>query len=166
METEDRQDQRLIATDEADTPIFDESDDPWLEAEGHVPSVMNDMTSAQDATEGTTRSGHDVGGMNRTAGPRTSEQRAAFSGKSLVGDPATLRRQWESVQVGFVDDPRRAVEDAEGLVSTVVEELVDNFRLQRQALEASWSEGSDRSINDLRQAFQRYRDFFERLLQI
>ena len=114
METEDRQDQRLIATDEADTPIFDESDDPWLEAEGHVPSVMNDMTSAQDATEGTTRSGHDVGGMNRTAGPRTSEQRAAFSGKSLVGDPATLRRQWESVQVGFVDDPRRAVEDSGG----------------------------------------------------
>jgi hypothetical protein len=67
---------------------------------------------------------------------------------------------------GFVDDPRRAVEDAERLVSMAVEELVDNFLQQRQALETSWSQASDRSVNELRQAFQRYRDFFERLLQI
>jgi len=95
-----------------------------------------------------------------------SDDRASFTGGSLVRDPTALRRQWESVQVGLVDDPRRAVEAAEGLVSIVVEELVDNVRQQRQALEASWSEGSDRSINDLRQAFRRYRAFFERLLQI
>jgi hypothetical protein len=90
----------------------------------------------------------------------------AVSGNSLVGDPQTLRREWESVQVGFVDDPRRAVDDAERLVARVVEELVDRFRVQRENLEESWSEGSAASINDLRQAFQRYRDFFERLLSI
>ena len=88
------------------------------------------------------------------------------SAESLVSDPGALRLSWDSIQVGFVDDPRRAVGDAERLVSSVVEELVDGFRLQRQRLEAYWSEGADASTDDLRRAFQRYRDFFERLLQI
>ena len=69
--------------------------------------------------------------------------------------------------MGFVDDPRGAVDEAERLVARVVEELVNRFRQQRQELEESWSQDSDESsINDLRQAFQHYRDFFERLLQI
>jgi len=57
----------------------------------------------------------------------------------------------------------RAVEDGEQLVPIVVEELIANFRQRRQVLEPSLSEGSDVSNNDLREAFQSYRDFFERL---
>jgi hypothetical protein len=131
-----------------DTTMLDSSDDPWM-------AGNDDMTSAQDGVDDrslvTTRlKPTDVPGATRTR-----DEAKAVGVSSLVGDPETLRRHWESVQVGFVDDPRRAVEDAERLVSGVVEELVDSFRLQRQALEESWSEGSDSSIDDLRRAFQR-----------
>jgi hypothetical protein len=84
----------------------------------------------------------------------------------LLSDPESLRRRWESVQVGFVDDPRQAVGDADGLVSSVIEDLSDGFRAQRQRLEARWSAGDDASTDDLRESFQRYRDFFERLLEV
>jgi hypothetical protein len=91
---------------------------------------------------------------------------ATEHGNGLVSDPESFRRRWESVQVGFVDDPRQAVGDADALVSSVIEDLAEGFRRQRQRLESRWSEGEDASTDDLRESFQRYRDFFERLLQV
>jgi hypothetical protein len=85
---------------------------------------------------------------------------------ALVSDPESLRRRWESVQVGFVDDPRQAVDDADDLVSSVIEDLADGFRQRRQRLESRWSTGGDASTDDLRDSFQRYRDFFDRLLKV
>jgi hypothetical protein len=87
-------------------------------------------------------------------------------GSALISDPESLRRRWESVQVGFVDDPRRAVGEAEEMVSTVIDDLVSGFRDERRALETQWAGGGAPSTDELRQAFQRYRDFFERLLRI
>ena len=84
----------------------------------------------------------------------------------MLRDPEKLRRQWESIQVGFVDNPREAVGEAEGLVSCTINELVNMFRVEREKLEASWSQGQDASTDDLRVAFQRYRDFFGQLLQV
>ena len=81
-----------------------------------------------------------------------------------MGDPEGLRRQWDSVQVGFVDDPRNAVREADALVSAAIEELAAGFSDQRSRLEAAWAGGSDASTDDLRGAFRTYRDFFERLL--
>jgi hypothetical protein len=162
MDPQNKRDPRIATAEPGiDTSLLDSSDDPWM-------GGNDDMTAAQDDAARVTSEGQlaTSNGSKLGASQLGHAEKQIFSGSSLVGDPEALRRQWESVQVGFVDDPRRTVQDAERLVSMVVEELVDNFRLQRQALEASWSEGSDRSINDLRQAFQRYRDFFERLLQI
>ena len=85
---------------------------------------------------------------------------------ALVGDPEGLRRQWDSVQVGFVDDPRNAVREADALVSAAIEELATGFSDQRSRLEAAWAGGSDASTDDLRGAFRTYRDFFERLLSV
>jgi len=85
---------------------------------------------------------------------------------ALVNDPESLRRHWESVQVGFVDDPRQAVGEADSLVSVVIDDLADGFRRQRQRLESRWSEGEGTSTDELRESFQRYRDFFDRLLQV
>jgi hypothetical protein len=85
---------------------------------------------------------------------------------ALVSDPESLRRRWESVQVGFVDDPPQAVGEADSLVSVVIEDVSDGFRRRRQRLESRWSEGGDASTDELRGSFQRYRDFFERLLEV
>jgi hypothetical protein len=158
MELPDERDPRIaLMEEEEDASPLDDSDDPWIGGnEDSVPEVTRDYPGRPIPNQAKA-----MGSDGRSAGPR-----GVASGTSLVGEPEALRRQWESVQVGFVDDPKRAVEDAEQLVAVVAAELVDNFRLQRQRLEATWSEDTDGSLNDLRQAFQRYRDFFERLLQI
>ncbi len=80
------------------------------------------------------------------------------------GDAADFRAQWESIQAGFVDEPRSAVEQADALVATLMQRLADMFSQERKGLESQWDRGSDVSTEDLRVALQRYRSFFDRLL--
>ena len=78
----------------------------------------------------------------------------------------TLRSEWQEVQTGFVDEPRRAVERADELVCRVVQRLTDAFGSERAGLEKRWAQGSDVSTEDLRVVLQRYRSFFDRLLSM
>ena len=84
----------------------------------------------------------------------------------LLGEDegAELGSRWESIQVTFVDDPRRAVEEADGLVAHVMQQLAEGFARERETLEGQWTRGEDVSTEDLRVALQRYRSFFQRLL--
>jgi hypothetical protein len=77
-----------------------------------------------------------------------------------------LRNQWTDIQAGFVDEPRRAVERADGLVADAIKRLAETFANERAQLEGQWDRGSDVSTEDLRQALQRYRSFFSRLLSV
>jgi hypothetical protein len=77
---------------------------------------------------------------------------------------ATFQHRWEEVQTRFVDEPRGAVEDADGLVAGLMQQLADGFAQERERLEAQWGRGEDISTEDLRVALQRYRSFFQRLL--
>ena len=80
--------------------------------------------------------------------------------------PTTLRPSgpWTDVQQGFVDAPRQAVAQADGLVAELMQHLAKSFADERGKLERQWDQGDDVSTEDLRTAFQRYRLFFERLL--
>jgi len=78
---------------------------------------------------------------------------------------AALRDRWSDVQGEFVDDPRVAVQDAHKLVTELVTELNDTFTHERSALESQWSGGGEADTEGLRVALQRYRVFFNRLLQ-
>ena len=75
-----------------------------------------------------------------------------------------LQARWEAIQVRFVDDPRNAVEEADALVASTMQQLADGFASARENLEGQWSRGEDISTEDLRVALQRYRSFFRRLL--
>jgi len=77
-----------------------------------------------------------------------------------------LRARWGEVQIGFVDEPRRAVEQADALVAEVMKRLAEVFSRERAELERQWSQGGDVSTEDLRVALQRYRSFFDRLLSV
>jgi len=81
-----------------------------------------------------------------------------------AGELDKLNRRWSDIQASFVDEPRRAVEQANALVSDVITEIADTFGKQRSRLEAQWDRGGEVSTEDLRQTFQRYRSFFSRLL--
>jgi hypothetical protein len=77
-----------------------------------------------------------------------------------------FRSRWSSVQTGFVDEPRRTVEDADKLVASVMQRLAEGFANERSGLEKQWDQGDDVSTEDLRVALQRYRSFFDRLLKL
>jgi len=77
-----------------------------------------------------------------------------------------LRGRWKEVQTGFVDEPRKAVEQADGLVASAMKRLAGVFAEERSKLEKQWVRGDSVSTEDLRVALQRYRTFFDRLLSI
>jgi hypothetical protein len=81
-------------------------------------------------------------------------------------DSKDFHKRWTDIQTAFVDEPRRAVEQADELVAEVIKRLADSFAQERSRLEGQWGRGDNVSTEDLRVALQRYRAFFDRLLNI
>ncbi len=75
-----------------------------------------------------------------------------------------IPEQWKDIQAEFVDAPRKAVQDADGLVAELTQRLTETFATEREQLESQWAGGEDVSTEDLRWSLRRYRSFFERLL--
>jgi hypothetical protein len=92
----------------------------------------------------------------------TNERTALFESNELD----EFNGRWSEIQTSFVDEPRRAVQQADALVSDVITRIGDSFGKQRAGLEGQWDKGGNVSTEDLRQIFQRYRSFFSRLLGI
>ena len=82
------------------------------------------------------------------------------------GEADELRSRWDAIQVGFVDEPRRAVELADNLVAGTMKRLAEVFADERSKLEGQWDQGENVSTEDLRLALRRYRSFFSRLLSV
>ncbi|MCW2932390.1 MAG: hypothetical protein JWM19_3352 [Actinomycetia bacterium] len=72
--------------------------------------------------------------------------------------------QWKDIQAAFVDEPRKAIQDADALVAELMQRLAETFANEREQLESQWAGGADVSTEDLRRGLRRYRSFFERLL--
>ena len=83
-----------------------------------------------------------------------------------AGEATSFRARWGEAQTSFVDEPRHAVEQADGLVAEMMQRLASVFADERSKLEQQWSRGDDISTEDLRIALQRYRSFFDRLLSV
>lgn len=65
-----------------------------------------------------------------------------------------------------MDEPRRAVEQADGLVAEAVKRLAEIFADERAKLDGQWDRGDSVSTEDLRLALRRYRAFFGRVLSV
>jgi hypothetical protein len=101
------------------------------------------------------------------AGTATAMAKEPESGPLFSQEEAgTLRARWDAIQVGFVDEPRRAVEEADSLVAAAMKRLAEQFAEERSKLEGQWDSGGDVSTEDLRVALRRYRSFFGRLLAV
>jgi len=109
----------------------------------HPSDIARGVTTSTTSTDGT-------------------RQMDLFPNEELVG----YRTRWESIQTGFVDQPRAAVEQADALVSQVVTRLTEVFARERSTLEGQWTKGDDVSTEGLRIALTRYRSFFNRLLSM
>ena len=77
-----------------------------------------------------------------------------------------FRSRWEKIQIGFVDEPRTAVQQADELVASVIQRLAQVFADERNRLESDWGKGDDVSTEDLRMSLRRYRSLFDRLLSV
>ena len=74
--------------------------------------------------------------------------------------------RWDALQVSFVDEPRRAVQQADSLVAAAMKRLAEIFADERATLDKQWDRGDSVSTEDLRIALRRYRSFFGRLLSV
>jgi len=105
---------------------------------------------------------------NRSAGMPASMNSAPEPNAPLFApnDTQDFRSRWEKIQTGFVDEPRKAVEQADELVANAIKRLAEVFASERQKLEAEWDKNDNVSTEDLRVALRRYRSFFDRLLSV
>ncbi len=129
-----------------DSPVHDSPvhDSPVHDSPVHASPVHD--PSVDDAAAGEVR--------GRSSAEAVADGSAERIG--LLHDPAGLRDQWQQVQGTFVDDPQRAVHEASVLVDRTLEEIRRNV--------ARGQTGDLTSTEDLRVSFQRYREFFQRLL--
>jgi hypothetical protein len=95
--------------------------------------------------------------------PAIDEQAAPLFSPEEAKD---FRARWDAIQVSFVDDPRRVVEQADSLVALTMKRLAEIFAAERAKLEGQLDRGDNVSTEDLRLALRRYRSFFGRLLSV
>jgi hypothetical protein len=113
-------------------------------------------------------------GDAQTEQPAPAQQGAAGSDLGVGDQPHAqlleddelqgILMRWKDIQAEFVDEPRRAVQDADALVADLMQRLARMFASERDQLESRWASGDDVSTEDLRRGLRRYRSFFERLL--
>jgi hypothetical protein len=63
----------------------------------------------------------------QTPPPGDGEDRETLAPLFAPDAAAGFRTRWDAVQIGFVDDPRRAVAEADRLVTEVVKNLTATF---------------------------------------
>lgn len=111
--------------------------------------------------------------------PTLGENNAAAAGAATAvatDEPATplfspdeakeFRVRWDTIQGSFVDEPRRAVEQADSLVAGTMKRLAETFASERAKLEGQWDREDSVTTENLRLALRRYRSFFGRLLSV
>jgi hypothetical protein len=122
-----------------------------------------DLTAAAQARRENQRDAATADASSRTPESAADGDRpiALFS-EQQVKD---LRARWDQIQAAFVDEPRGAVEKADGLVADAIAQLAEGFARTRADLDHQWKRGDNVSTEDLRIALRRYRSFFSRLLE-
>ncbi|MBV8993140.1 MAG: hypothetical protein JO287_05440 [Pseudonocardiales bacterium] len=142
------------ATNKEDSP----SDTPATTAAQPTTPATPATTVTEPGVTPATTAGAEETTPPRADGRRTDQ--AAADGNAervgLLNDPAGLRDQWQQVQGTFVDDPQRAVHEASVLVDRTLREIHENVNRGQIS--------DPTSTEDLRVSFQRYREFFQRLL--
>jgi hypothetical protein len=149
-----RNDERAGDVRDRDVPAVEGRPGPVLaerHPSGSTKEIVSDGRAASKSNEG-----------RDSADKRDSDTAPLFPNNELE----ELRNRWNGLQTAFVDEPRRAVEQADGLVASAMKRLAEVFAEERSKLEHQWDRGDNVSTEDLRIALQRYRSFFQRLLSI
>ena len=132
---------------------------PHTPAEEHQPDSTLDSTQRHDAVD---HRAHTAPRDRDVASPsNVANDQRLFSGQRT----RDYTERWNNVKGEFVDEPRRAIAEADRLVGDILTELHTLFDEQRRHLEHSLG-STQASTEDLRIALGRYREFFDRLLSL
>ena len=123
---------------------------------------VNQPRAADAATTAGAGATTGAGGVTGSTEADATEQRAPLVPSDRADQFAS---RWNEVKGMFVDEPRKAVQQADALVGELLDDLERSFREQRKDIERGL-ENDDTSTEDLRMALRRYRSFFDRLLSV
>lgn len=146
-DTEQRQDQRLSTADLAAAATPRQPQD--------MPEEPREVREAPRGPDGMSQADGDA--------RRGNEELAALFTPEVAGG---FRSRWDAVQIAFVDDPAKAVRDADELVAQVMKSLAESFANERQRFESGMGEAGQATTEHQRVALRRYRSFFQRLLSL
>ena len=135
----DAQTQNTPGPDEPTLP------DAWLDS----PAPVESPTPARPTMPG-----------NGSADPSGQGHAQLLEDDELQG----ILGQWKDIKAEFVDEPQKAVREADALVAELMQRLARTFASEREQLESKWSGGEDVSTEELRLGLRRYHSFFQRLL--
>jgi len=149
-----------LRKNEADSPELTTADLAGAKNSAEISPTEVDAGRMKPVRSDRSRTETDV---NEEQGTRGVTETTALLPDDQLRD---LQARWNDIQTGFVDEPRSAVERADGLVASTMQQLAEAFSKERSKLEQQWDRGDNISTEDLRVAFQRYRSFFRRLLSM
>ncbi|MBB6121833.1 hypothetical protein [Nocardiopsis algeriensis] len=128
-------------------------------AHGDVSVVDAEVTDPGAST------GHHGGAGSQYAnipGQRSSDAEGQWQLRPRGFEPEELQLRWREAQGEFVDDPQRAVREADALAEKVAGALVSEIESRQAALRSAWGDGRN-DTESLRVALQDYRSFLEHL---
>lgn len=145
------------------------------------------MSFNRSRTEGDSRTSSAPGRPRRKAGPAGAPTGPAHAEGDPAGTPRPpvpetpaapdpsgadeidrLQRRMDRAVGGFVDDPRRAVREADAVLDETARRLTRLLEERREALRGSWHEdnGTRTGTEELRVVLTRYRDMTRELLHV
>jgi hypothetical protein len=121
-----------------------------------------DLARKADAADNAVLERDPITGRERFSPPNAEQRTMLFEDQ----EARDFRTRWTDAQAAFVDSPREAVQRADSLVAEAMKRLAEVFSKERANLEGQWDRGDNVTTEDLRIALQRYRAFFDRLLNV
>lgn len=138
-------------------PYIDHKDENLMEAPLYQAPSVTDISTVDEVVQ-------TVPAMVEVAPQPKLESAAPMVSLLNHEESEGFRMRWNEIQAKFVDEPRSAVQQADGLVTDVVDKITKMFFTEHGNLELQWKQGSEVSTEDLRKALQHYRSFFNRLM--
>lgn len=75
-----------------------------------------------------------------------------------------FRTRWREIQAEFIEDPRRAAEDANELVAEITKVFAAQAEERRNRLASSWQRGGTHGTEELRLVMRHYRGLVDHML--
>jgi hypothetical protein len=142
----------------ADAEQAPQAEAPQAETE-HADEARTEDVEPEDHAQATEKP---PAGEELAPGDVPTEVAAAFWQLEVVDG---FRDRWQLIQLRFIDDPRHAAEQAQALVTDVIQGFTDAVGRQRDELNRWESSGMD-DTEELRMTVRQYRDLLDRLLSL